>query len=298
VDLVHVSSLPYSSLLYAGIALAEHTAARLVISPFTHVAPPGPAASVMRSAYLSPLNVGLLSKADRIFVQTELERRALADAGISTDRQITAGLGVERAECTGGSRERARESWRLDDNAVVVGHLANKSWDKGTIDLLDAAERLWDRGVRFVLVLAGPEMPSFTRRRSRARFPQWLVNLGELSAQERKDFFAAVDVFALPSYVESFGLSPLEAALNGAAVIAYDHGGPGQLFRNGDNALLAPAGDRGVLSEMLERLTTNARERARLGGAACRLAGGYSWSRVLDVISNAYDDLLANQPRR
>jgi len=298
VDLVHVSSLPYSSILFAGIALAEHTSARLVISPFTHVAPPGPAGRAMRSAYLSPLNVGLLSKADRIFVQTELERRALADVGISTDRQAIVGLGVERSECTGGSRERARRSWRVDDSAVVVGHLANKSWDKGTIDLLDAAERLWDKGVRFVLVLAGPEMPSFTRRWSRARFPQWVVNLGELSDEERKDFFAAIDVFALPSYVESFGLSPLEAALNGAAVIAYDHGGPGQIFRNGENALLAPAGDIGGLSQMLELLTTNAAERARLGGAACRLAGGYSWHRVLELTLTAYDELLMNTSRR
>src|SRR6185295_8607337 len=194
VDLVHAAGLPYSSLLFAGARLAERTGARLVMSPFTHVAPPGRVGAGMRRAYLSPLNVRLLLKADRVFVQTELERQALAQVGISTARQTIVGLGVEPSECTGGSRERGRRAWKVADDAVVVGHLANKSWDKGTVDLLDAAERLWDTGLSFVLVLAGSEMPSFTRRWARARFPERVVNLGKLTDDERGYFFAAIDV--------------------------------------------------------------------------------------------------------
>ena len=293
VDLVHAAGLPYSSLLFAGVRLAQRAGARLVMSPFTHVAPMGPAGARMRRAYLSPLNVQLLSRADRLFVQTEWERQVLADAGLRPDRQTTVGLGVDRGECTGGSRERGRRAWKVADDAIVVGHLANKSWDKGTVDLLDAAERLWEKGASFVLVLAGPEMHTFTKRWAHVRFAQRVVNLGELSDEERRDFFAAVDVFALPSYVESFGVTSLEAALNGAAVIAYDHGGPGEIFRHRDTALLAPVGDIHVLTQLIEVLTTSASERARLAEAACRLALGYSWSRALDVALREYDALLA-----
>ena len=121
VDLVHAAGLPYSSLLFAGARLAERTGAPLVMSPFTHVAPPGRVGAGMRRAYLSPLNVRLLLKADRVFVQTELERQALAQVGISTARQTIVGLGVEPSECTGGNRERARRAWHMDDGAVVIG---------------------------------------------------------------------------------------------------------------------------------------------------------------------------------
>jgi len=292
VDLVHASGLPYSSLLFAGVRLAERTGARLIMSPFTHVAPPGPSGARMRRAYLSPLNVRLLLRADRLFVQTELERQLLAEAAIPAGRQTMVGLGVDPAECTGGSRERGRRAWRVDAAAIVVGHLANKSWDKGTVDLLDAAEQLWDKGASFVLVLAGPEMRSFTRRWARARFPERVVNLGELTDEERKDFFAAVDVFALPSYVESFGLAPLEAALNGAAVVAYDHGGPSQIFRHQVSALLAPVGNIDRLTRAIELVTTSALDRVRLGEAACRVASGYSWRRALDLALAGYDALL------
>jgi glycosyltransferase involved in cell wall biosynthesis len=180
----------------------------------------------------------------------------------------------------------------------VVGHLANKSWDKGTVDLLDAADELWDKGASFVLVLAGPEMRSFTRRWTRARFPERVVNLGKLTDEERLDFFAAIDVFALPSCVESFGLGPLEAALNGAAVVAYDHGGPSQIFRHQESALLAPVGDIEALTRSIELLTTSASDRVRLGEAACRVASGYSWRRALDLALAEYDTLLRREKDR
>ena len=297
VDLVHAAGLPYSSLLFAGVRLAERTGAALVLSPFTHVAPPGKAGARMRRAYLSPLNLGLMSRAERVFVQTNFERRTLAEAGIAASHLDVVGLGVDAAECTGGDRRRFREAHRLSDDQIVVGHLANKSWDKGTVDLLDAAERVWSRGTRFSLVLAGTEMPSFTRRWDTCRFREQVVNLGTLSDEERRDFYSAIDIFALPSYVESFGISPLEAALNHAAVIAYDHGGPGQIFKDGDNARLIAVGDIEQLAEGLDALICDAAQRQRLAAAGAEVAGTYSWRQVFDRALGAYDVLLRGPAR-
>ena len=294
-DLVHAAGLPYSSLLFAGVRLAERSTARLIISPFTHVPPPG---GRMNRAYLSPLNIGLMSRADRIFVQTEFESRALSAAGLVDTPKTIVGLGVDPGECVGGNRQRFREAHKLKDDVVVVGHLGNKSQDKGTVDLLDAAERLWSRNVPFMLVLAGSEMPAFTRRMAQARFPERIVNLGQLSDEERKDFFAAIDVFALPSYVESFGLSPLEAALNGVPVVAYALGGPEAIFTNEVNALLAPPGNLGRLAETLERLILQQSERRRLGEQGAAVASTYSWSRALDRATEEYDALLRSPRRR
>jgi glycosyltransferase involved in cell wall biosynthesis len=294
VDLVHAAGLPYSSLLFAGVRLAERRAARLIISPFTHVPPPG---ARMNRAYLSPLNIGLMSRADRIFVQTEFESRALSAAGLVDASTSVVGLGVDPDECAGGNRQRFRDAHQLNSDVVVVGHLGNKSHDKGTVDLLDASEQLWSRGVPFMLVLAGSEMPAFARRMAQARFPQRIVNLGQLSDEERKDFFAAIDVFALPSYVESFGLSPLEAALNGVPVVAYAHGGPAAIFTSEMNALLAPPGGLVRLAETLERLILQPPERRRLGEQGAVLAATYSWSRALERATEQYDALL-RQSRR
>jgi glycosyltransferase involved in cell wall biosynthesis len=252
----------------------------------------------MRQAYLSRLNVGLLDRADRLFVQTGLEGRVLSDVGLPSTRQTIVGLGIDPAETGGGDRRRARASWGLAPETIVVGHLGNKSWDKGTVDLIDASERLWSEGRAFTLVLAGPEMPSFTRRLKQAAYPDRVVNLPELSDEARRDFFAGLDIFALPSYVESFGLSPLEAALNGAAVIAYDHGGPGEIFEDGVSALLPPPGNLAELSAALDRLVAEAGTRARLAAAGRQVALTHPWARALAAALAAFDELIGQDKAR
>jgi glycosyltransferase involved in cell wall biosynthesis len=295
VDLVHAGGLPYTSILFAARRLAERAGAPLVISPFMHVPPPGSPGRLMRRAYLSPLNLRILSRADRLFVQTELECDVLERAGLPRARLVVVGTGVDPAECTGGDGARFRRRHAIPDDAVVVGHLANKSWDKGTLDLMDAAEQLWETGASFVLVLAGAEMRSFAERWRHVRLRDRIRNLGPLSEIDRNDFLAALDVFALPSYVESFGVSLLEAALNGAAVVAYDHGGPGQIFRNTDSAMLAAAGNVDALANALRELTSNADRRRglALGGAA--VARRYLWTRVFEIVDAEYTELL--EPR-
>lgn len=293
ISLVHVAGLPYSSVLFAGVRLAERAGAPLVVTPFTHVAPPGDSGSLLRRAYLSPLNLRLMANADRICVQTALERRVLAEHGLPSDRLVEVGQGVDPASCTGGDRQRGRARWGLSPDEVVIGHLANKSWDKGTVDLLDAGETLRARGVRFRLVLAGTEMPSFTERWARLRTRDGVVNLGPLSDEERRDFYAALDVFALPSYVESFGVSPLEAALNGAAVLAYNLGGPSAIFEHDASALLAEPGDIARLAGDLERLAHDAALRARLARGAARIAETYTWPRVFETLARVYAEARA-----
>src|SRR5690606_38730068 len=103
------------------------------------------------------------------------------------------------AECTGGDRAAARRAWGVAPDEVVVGHLANLSEEKGAVDLLRAAERLWAAGDRFHVVLAGPEMPNFRRFWDRFATALSVRRLGPLTEAQKRDFFAGLDVFTLPS---------------------------------------------------------------------------------------------------
>ena len=85
----------------------------------------------------------LARSADRVFAQTPSERQALIAGGVRAERVVVQGLGVDPVDCTGG----LRQAWAAPDE-VVVGHLSNNSEEKGTVDLLRAAELLWQRGRR------------------------------------------------------------------------------------------------------------------------------------------------------
>jgi glycosyltransferase involved in cell wall biosynthesis len=296
VDIVHACPLPYSSVLEPALQLATRTGARLALTPFTHLGKPGPEADRVRRRYLSPLNLALLGAADRLFVQTRAEWDALAAAGLPDSRICLGGVGADPAECTGGDRARGRARWHLGATEIVVGHLANKSWDKGTVDLLDAAEALWARGAAFRLVLAGQEMPSFTRRWARTTFRDRIVNLGRLDDQEKRDFYASIDLFALPSYVESFGISPLEAALNGIPTVGYALGGLRELWDAGHDAVLVEPGNIHELQGRLLFLVSSESERRRLGRAAAEMAAGHTWAKAMTRVLVAYDELARLRP--
>ena len=123
------------------------------------------------------------------------------------------GLGVDPHNCTGGNRADARRRWSLPDDAFVVGHLANNSFEKGTNDLVQALAAPWRANRPIYLLLAGPQMPHFRRFWEGLTGPlrgsahQLVRRLGPISDAEKRDFFAALDVFAFPSRSDSFGLA-------------------------------------------------------------------------------------------
>src|SRR5206468_102144 len=81
-----------------------------------------------------------------------------------------------------------------------------------------------------------------------------VVSLGPLTEAQKRDFFAGIDVFALPSRSDSFGLVLLEAWANGVPNVAYRAGGIADVIRPGIDGLLAPCGDVAGLAAALARL--------------------------------------------
>jgi glycosyltransferase involved in cell wall biosynthesis len=229
-----------------------------------------------------------------VFVQTRLERDAVIELGVATDRVVLQGLGVDPAECTGGDREAVRAAWGVPPDEVVIGHLANNSAEKGTVDLLRAAERLWAAGRRFRVVLAGPEMPNFRAFWECFGHRGRVTRLGVVSDCQKRDFFAGIDVFALPSRSDSFGLVLLEAWANGKPNLVYRAGGPAELVRHGLDGLQAACGDLDELSARLGSLVDDAGLRRRLGDTGLsRIGHEFRWDDKLELVR----DVLASGNR-
>jgi glycosyltransferase involved in cell wall biosynthesis len=304
-DVVHATAFPYAWPIVCGLRLARRLRVPFFLTPFLHLGDPDNPHDPTRRAYTTPALLSLIRAADRVFVQTESELVALREYGIAADKLILQGLGVAAHECTGGDRAATRQSWAVAPGEIVVGHLANNRREKGTVDLLLAAERLWQQGVSLRLVLAGPEMPNFRRfwqTFSRARADAPVLRLGVLSDQEKKDFFAGIDVFALPSRSDSFGLVLLEAWANGVPNLAFRAGGVADLIRHEGDGLLVRCGDVAGLAEALARLANDARLRQRLGTAGQeRTTNEFHWDSKLALVRQAYSQtvpLPAARPRR
>lgn len=240
-DAVHATAFPYSFPIVCGLRLARRRGVPFFLTPFLHLGD-----DRTRKQYTAPHLRWLLLQADRVFVQTNLEGDAVRDLGVKPDRIVLQGLGVDPDEVTGGTR--------TPFDVPVIGHLANASVEKGTVDLLRAAAIAWTAGHRFRVMLAGPSMPNFESFWQTFPHQDRVTRLGVISDSQKRDFYASIDAFALPSRSDSFGLVLLEAWANGKPNLVYAAGGPGEIVRDGIDGLHAPCGDIGELSRQLVRL--------------------------------------------
>jgi glycosyltransferase involved in cell wall biosynthesis len=297
-DAVHATAFPYTWPIVCGLRLARRLGVPFLLTPFLHLGDPDDPADRTRRAYTSPALLSLAHAADAVFVQTPAEGAALRRAGVPGAKVVLQGLGVEPAECTGGDRAEARRRWGVGPDEAVVGHLANNSEEKGTADLLRAAEQLWRDGVRFHVVLAGPEMPNFRRfwEEFAGRGAAPVRRLGVLSERHKRDFFAGLDVFALPSRSDSFGLVLPEAWANGLPNLAYRAGGVADVVRDGLDGLLVRCGAVAELAAALRRLVADAELRRRLGEAGrLRALREFRWQEKLELVRRVALD--AGSPR-
>jgi glycosyltransferase involved in cell wall biosynthesis len=291
-DVVHATAFPYAFPIACARRLARRLHAPFVLTPFLHLGDPDDPDDKTRREYTQPALIELARSADRVFVQTEGERLALIERGVATERLVMQGMGLDRESCTGGDRTRARAMWGAAEQDVVIGHLANNSREKGSVDLLIAAQRSWERGVRFQLVLAGPEMPNFQRFWSGYGRKSQVHRLGVLEEKQKRDFFAGIDVFALPSRSDSYGIVLLEAWANGVPNVGYRAGGVPWVIRHEQDGLLVKCGDADDLASVLTRLAGDGELRRRLGDAGRqRTTREFDWDDKLRLVRQVYQQL-------
>jgi glycosyltransferase involved in cell wall biosynthesis len=284
-DVVHATAFPYAWPIVCGLRLARRLRVPFFLTPFVHLGNPDDPRDPTRRSFTAPALLALIRAADRIFVQTNLEGEFLIQQGIAADQVVVQGMGVDPAECTGGNRARSRSAWGMKPSEIAIGHLANKSVEKGTVDLLGAAQIAWERGATFRLVLAGPEMPGFLWFWKGFPRKDRVTRLSVLSEREKKDFFAGLDVFALPSRSDSFGLVLLEAWANGLPNLGYRAGGVAEVIRHEEDGLLVRCGAIEGLAHTLVRLADDADLRRRLGEAGrAKTIHDFAWKKRLDVV--------------
>lgn len=151
---------------------------------------------------------------------------------------------------------------------VCVGRLCEQ---KGQLLLVQAAQRLRQRGIAFELVLAGDgEMRAEVEAaiaaaglRQQVRITGWIS-----SAQVREEMLAARAV-VLASFAEGLPVVLMEAMALRRPVVSTLVAGIPELVRPGENGWLVPAGDVDALAAALEDcLRSSGDTLARLGEAA------------------------------
>jgi glycosyltransferase-like protein len=159
---------------------------------------------------------------------------------------------------------------------------------KGSYQLLEAfaAVRAQHRVPPVLAVIGGHSFQDHAGYRERALNRAQELNLvvgrdvvllGTVSDAELAGWYAAADVFVLPSVEEGWGLAVLEAMAAGLPVVVSDIPVFQEYLTDGHTALLAAAGDSRSLAAALQRVLTEPSLRARLASAGRRTAVRFTW---------------------
>ncbi|WP_236827228.1 MULTISPECIES: glycosyltransferase [unclassified Blastococcus] len=123
------------------------------------------------------------------------------------------------------------------------------------------------------------------------RFTGWRHDLA--------DVMRAVDVLALPSRWEAFGIVNLEAMAAARPVVGFGVEGIPEVVVHGETGLLSPAGDVDGLARDLVRVLTDPDLAARLGAAGRRrFVEHFAPERMVQAHVELYDELLARRRDR
>jgi len=153
----------------------------------------------------------------------------------------------------------------MADGALpTIGFLGALEDFKGCHDLLAAVALI--KSPRLRLVFAGNGSAAASLKQRSAELLHDVEFWGHID--DVGEFFKCCDIFCLPSYAESFGLSLVEAMAHGLAVVAAAAKGPLDIIKDGDNGLLVPPRAPAELAARLQLLLSDDAKRRQLGARA------------------------------
>ncbi len=212
-------------------------------------------------------------------------------------RLLGNGVDLDRFHPDPVTRAEVRAELGLTEDQIAVGLVARLVAEKGVPELLEAARRLDDRQVLFII---GPK----DLEKSDA-IPEEMLTRAEADGVRflgmRKDvdrLYTGLDIFVLPSHREGFPRAAMEAAASGLPVVATDIRGCRQVVEPGVNGFLFPVGDVDALTAAITSIGSDPGLRERMSaGSIERAMANFDERQVVTKVMSAYAEAARRKGR-
>lgn len=216
------------------------------------------------------------------------------------DRQIIAvsnGLDLSRYSTAG--RDEFRAKYGLGSGPVIM-HGGRLSFEKRIGGVIDAMPLVLEKvpDAKLAIVGKGPAAKSLEKRVSELGLEKSVVFTGYVSDADFPKAFAAADVLAINSPVETQSLIVLEAMATGVPVVGADAGAIPDAVVDGENGFLFRTDDSAALAADLVKILTDDALRAKLKEGALKTAGEHSLERTTQKLLQVYEAAIAAKAKR
>jgi glycosyltransferase involved in cell wall biosynthesis len=205
------------------------------------------------------------------------------------------GVDVRHFRESQAESELTRQSLGIEDDAIVVGCIAQLRPEKSHVDLLMAMNMLAqtdDSKIRLLLVGDGPEAQRLKEYADANNLSSRAIFCGR--AADVRPYLALMDIFAMPSTVENFSNAILEAMTVGLPVVCTAVGGSEEIVTHGETGITYPRHDIRALVEALRSLAADRGKREQMGArGAARIQDMFSIERM----DETYRQLIVSASR-
>jgi glycosyltransferase involved in cell wall biosynthesis len=162
---------------------------------------------------------------------------------------------------------------------VTVAHLVARKRHQVVLRALARLDP--ERRPEYLVIGDGPCRETLERLAAELGVADRVRFLGQLPNPEAVARVAACDLFVMPGVEEPFGVAFVEAMAAGLPAIgSRGEGGPEDIAAAGSGMVLVEPDDPGALAGVLDRLTADRSELARLGATAREtVAANFTWER-------------------
>lgn len=292
-DVVHVDCMPYYSLIYIARAIAQKTGAKLYLSPRTHLGTDRK--DPLYKKYFDPVGVSMYCDCDKLFTQTDVEKKAIQNFVKENGREIEderfekVAMGIWPEEVGIGKAENFIKKYKIKE--PVVCSIGAKNFVKGHFTLVKAMEILWKQGIKVKLAMGGNhsiEFDNFWKKQSKL-VKENTINLNMPNDQEKFDMLAACDVFSLTSKSESFGIVYLEAWYYKKPVIAANIDIIKEVVQEGVDGYSVDFNNAKALAEKIKVLLKDKKHREELGNNGYnKVVKEYTWDKRLKILEKYF----------
>lgn len=208
------------------------------------------------------------------FKSHEATRDIRKDLNILPEARIFLALGRQHPKKNFAQLIKAAAELRAKENLPFVVIIAGR----GVNELKSEVDRY---GVDDIVHLCEPEKVIVSSGNSPLTLP----------GDEILDYYAAADVFIMPSLIETFGIVTIEAMAAGLPVIAADSPGSTDVIRGGKDGLMYD-GSLDALVQAMKKWLENKEECFSYTGKSRTRAKDFNWSTIVDCYIGEYRLLM------
>ncbi|MCX7020458.1 MAG: glycosyltransferase family 4 protein [Candidatus Sumerlaeota bacterium] len=206
--------------------------------------------------------------------------------------------------------QRIRAEWFVRTSAaadsIVLLSTCRLTRDKGIDYVLRALSRIIhehpDFPAVYVIVGSGPDSGRFKSLAHDLGIPQNVLFAGALAYNDTPSAYHASDVYIQPSqpagdFLESFGISFIEAQAAGLPCIGSNWGGVPEAVINGETAILVPTGDIDAISDAIMKMVTESEKRRQMSAKAKLNAENFSWELHVAKLATEMENTIYRHKR-